>query len=722
MRDHSLANFNSTVDEELSKVTSALQIDGVPPRMLGLAVLYSAYNGINITRPSGPINMQNCTIQNNKGYGVYVNSSTGLALIENSIVSENGADGIKYVHHDDIPDRKIDGIEVFDFCTIPTTYSQTFPISIFVEQNQYAPLEKNCDKNFMTREGHMLTLHFLQIEAEAGDENVGEINVYDGSSYGDRLIASISIRNGTWPQSVSTTRNRIYISFSAKPKSRLAAFMRLTSGYGKSYDLNVTQSLVADNGGRGIATENLRSQLHVYQSSISNNGHVSGVHVLRGAADVNVTESRVAFNEGDGINITYSGGSRNISRSFLSSNKGFGLSVWLNESSDYIPFTQETVVHQTEVFKNQGVGVLIGNYCMEAKPLNSRTFPMSVKVNVSSSSFNNSLNTAVEIWTCRRDHSKLTMLQIGHNIFTGNLKLGVKIDPAVNIEGHIEFNQFSRHKYGGLFIRNLPEEENLEVLPTSLIVNDNEFFDNEGVFAASLSLSPYSGNQELLFTRNFVHRNRITEPFSTFDDSLIPRSRVAAAVVVGSPNVDVFRNIIDNPESLYEVGSHFRDQSQVLNVTYNWLGDRDEEKIHSRIFHRSNRYDLARIQFIPFLLHESNPASGTTISQSMYVPRFSIPGSGRVGGEVDGVQALTAGEYLVEKDINIRPGGRLTLHPGVKLIFPPSIGMMVAGYLEAKGRSPNDINLTLNVKEENNETADPNVRLLGGRTAQEGRL
>lgn len=74
------------------------------------------------------------------------------------------------------------------------------------------------------------------------------------------------------------------------------------------------------------------------------------------------------------------------------------------------------------------------------------------------------------------------------------------------------------------------------------------------------------------------------------------------------------------------------------------------------------------------------------------------------------------------------------MQPGVTLRFPPSVGMMVAGKLEARGKGPNDIRLTLReerIDMPENDT-DPTllipeesrapVRLLGGRTNREGRL
>lgn len=50
-----------------------------------------------------------------------------------------------------------------------------------------------------------------------------------------------------------------------------------------------------------------------------------------------------------------------------------------------------------------------------------------------------------------------------------------------------------------------------------------------------------------------------------------------------------------------------------------------------------------------------------------FVPQFHTPGSSVVGGEVDGIETLRAGEYVVVRDINVRPGGRLSLEPSVTL-------------------------------------------------------
>lgn len=79
---------------------------------------------------------------------------------------------------------------------------------------------------------------------------------------------------------------------------------------------------------------------------------------------MNITKSRISFNTGDGVNITVTGGNRNVSRSTISSNRGYGFAVWLNESSSqqYLHFNQTTAVEYSAIFQNSDVGILVRNF------------------------------------------------------------------------------------------------------------------------------------------------------------------------------------------------------------------------------------------------------------------------------------------------------------------------------------------------------------------------
>lgn len=317
--------------------------------------------------------------------------------------------------------------------------------------------------------------------------------------------------------------------------------------------------------------------------------------MLYGAAYVNISESRIAFNHGDGVNISYAGGVRNVSDSFISSNRGFGVAMWLNLTSRwetfmreywqeeveyrYVAHSQETVVAYNEIFRNLESGIMVGNFC-------GNSF-----VNVSGNWFNNSVGHCVEIQSCwrnDRDRSRnLMTVQVGNNYFAENRKLALKMTPLVNAEVVVEYNSFKKHSYGAILIRN-GLNELLNRLFAKVTIKNNEFYENTGVYVINMGLSPYSETQKLLFTWNYVKENRIKEPFQNEAGitKLIPRSKVAAPIVVSSENTLIYRNIIENPNSEYEIGSHLEDQSLVINCTYNWLGSAGEDNLHNRIFNR----------------------------------------------------------------------------------------------------------------------------------------
>ncbi|XP_030383875.1 protein bark beetle [Scaptodrosophila lebanonensis] len=733
---------------------SAVEVQGLPPVMEHVVISHSAYTGFNSTRPWAGFQLQNVTVRKSNGIGIFVNSSQGLVQLEGCTVVDNAADGIKYVGHDLRGTERIDRASIYDFCTLPTTSGQTYPISLSFTQKYYAGSAKECGKYFFTRPGYYLTLHFEHFVLQ--NNETATVQIFDGASTNDRLLFEWQARNFTRPQSVTSTREKMFVRIRANSREELNGYFRITSGDSVAYDLRIAQSTVEDNFGRGVAIDNIRSKLHVHASTVSGNGHVAGVHVTSGAGDVNITSSNISFNNGAGVNITYYGGNRNISRSAISANKGYGLAVWLNHTTDinrveYLPFNQTSVVEYSQIAGNLEVGVFHGNYC---RP---------IWVNITGNSFNGSQQNDVFIESCwqKTENGEPNMqLQLGHNLFKYSQANAVYLSPALNLNGRIEYNMFKFGSYGCIYVNNdfiFPE---FNFLPARLLIQSNYFMRNSGVHVVSLALSPYSRAdvQYILFTRNFVRSNNITEAFgpliagsegSDGAGRLNPRSRVAAPVVVGSSNIDIFRNILHNLDSAYEIGSQLCDQSQIINATYNWLGHTEENRIYARLFHRNDRYNLAKINYIPYLLHSSNPGSTAMITVSTVVPRFFHEGSDIIGGEVDGQDMVPAGTYTVTKDINIRPGGKLILQPGTTLRFEPSVGMMVAGKLEARGRRPDDILFTLKretiIMEQNGtDTIDLDseteaidmdtesiladgvprvpVRLVGGTGAHEGRL
>jgi hypothetical protein len=75
---------------------------------------------------------------------------------------------------------------------------------------------------------------------------------------------------------------------------------------------------------------------------------------------------------------------------------------------------------------------------------------------------------------------------------------------------------------------------------------------------------------------------------------------------------------------------------------------------------------LAKIEFVPFLLHPTNPGTTSIMTVSTVVTQLYKEPSD-FGGEVDGVETVNSGEYIVTRDINVASSGKLIIHPDVVL-------------------------------------------------------
>ena len=148
-------------------------------------------------------------------------------------------------------------------------------------------VSRSCGKKLYTRRGYILTLHFIHLMA--GEDDSAFLEVRDGPDTTSRLIKNVPINNFTRPESIVTTGNNMFITFTATKKIKTELFLEITAGIEKAADLNVTNSYVADNNGRGVWLKRMRSNLHVHSSRVMRNNHVAGVHVDRGAGNVNIT-------------------------------------------------------------------------------------------------------------------------------------------------------------------------------------------------------------------------------------------------------------------------------------------------------------------------------------------------------------------------------------------------------------------------------------------------
>lgn len=511
------------------------------------------------------------------------------------------------------------------------------------------------------------------------------------------------------------------------------------------YDLSLRDSIVRNNSGHGVAVDYMRSLVHIHRSNLTHNYFGSGLNVRQGAGDVNVTHSTVTNNIGDGVNITYEGGLQNVTWSTVAGNKLRGVAVWFNESGQDTGIHQETAVAYSTVTNNFDVGLRVGNFCRPSF------------VNISSNTFSEGHAAALEIESCWQRDGKGRTVQIGQNMFRENQRLAIKISPVVNMNLTVEYNEFHNNRHGTVLLYNEDKVE-LPSLPFRGMLYKNNFRGNSGWYVLRLGLSLGGLDQNLRLERNVIKENTVEELFKVFHS----RSRASGVVCVASSNIVLYRNLLENPESRYELASHTTDQSNPIMATHNWLGSKYEQEIFRRILDRRDLYNLALVQFHPYLLSNTNPETQVMQQGPESEPEFFDPSdSHTIGGEVNGEVTLKDGLYTVTRDIYVHKTGTLSIAFGTTLEFAEGMGMMVAGLLLTEGSDGNrDVKFTLqgttekeevleraayfsgeeevalnatgnvtlpevhalNVTRDEDEAPSVPVKLMGGRDSLEGRL
>ena len=503
--------------------------------------------------------------------------------------------------------------------------------------------------------------------------------------------------------------------------------------------------MVRNNSGHGVAVEYMRSLVHIHRSNLTHNYYGSGLNVRQGAGDVNVTHSTIMYNVGDGVNITYEGGVQNVTWSTVAANKLRGVAVWFNESGQDTGIHQETDVAYSTISGNLDVGLRVGNFCRPSF------------VNVSSNTFSDGYAAALEIESCWLRGNERRIVQIGQNSFRDNRRLAVKVSPAVNMNFTMEYNEFHNNQHGTVLIYNEDKVE-LPLLPFNGMILRNNFRGNQGWYVLRLGLSLLGLDQSLRLEKNVIKENTVEELYKAFHS----RSQASGVVCIGSSNIVLFRNLLENPESRYELASHTSDQSIPIQAMHNWLGSKFEKEIFKRILDRRDLYNLALVHFHPFLLSNNNVETPVQQQGPESEPEFFDPADNHlIGGEVNGEVTLRDGLYTVTRDIYVHKTGTLTIAFGTTLEFAEGMGMMVAGLLRTEGSGSRDVKFTLlgtteqeevleravyfsgeeegtllnattnmtltevhtlNLTREEDETPTVHVKLVGGKNSHEGRL
>lgn len=90
------------------------------------------------------------------------------------------------------------------------------------------------------------------------------------------------------------------------------------------YGLNITNSHINNNTGNGILAMNVRDRTALSNVNVDGNQGLAGFLVRDGAADIWINDTSLSHNWGDGLNISYAGGSINLNGSRIVGNRWRG--------------------------------------------------------------------------------------------------------------------------------------------------------------------------------------------------------------------------------------------------------------------------------------------------------------------------------------------------------------------------------------------------------------
>ena len=301
-------------------------------------------------------------------------------------------------------------------------------------------------------------------------------------------------------------------------------------------------------------------------------------------------------------------------------------------------------------------------------------------------------------------------LNFTENVFNANNGTALRLDKRGDWYGLITANQFHHHasRTGGSVL--------VEGRVEALNITSNTFKWNGGKYVVRLALLNFT-SFPVVFSSNELSNNYINET------DTIPLDNRSAVLVVGMSNKVLMRdNVFDNPESLFELGVELPVQSSTdhtIDVSYNYWGTVNENRIRDRIHDFGYCSRLASADFFPYLTSAVGLPVSSTISRSTDIIRLNSIIRGRV--LADTVIPLSGSPYVVTGDISVLPGRKLTIEAGVELRFSHNTGILVEGRLVANGTDAKSIRMTDDsffglVEEEGS------IRIVGGLTSLEGRV
>ncbi|TGZ56829.1 hypothetical protein CRM22_010078 [Opisthorchis felineus] len=715
---------------------AALSSSPYPPMLKHVRLSSNAYDALNFSYIRGPAILQDVSLERNMGHGAVISSLLGYIRLIGLRALNNGGDGTRVQlisgprYH--WPEETPELVQRAQWPCRPGAIpaSPVFPFLVVAELPGATFREAgSCELPIESDQTHqVLTITLLEVIHDPLAS--GSVEIWDTSTREQlahwilRNRSSIPTRHlGVIPghiyQGISSIKNKVLVRFHwTKPGgqaicSQLASCIRVVMhvsvGQTKVPEVLVEGSHFIGNMHRGLDVRDPWSFVRVVNSHFTVNQYDTGLRIVNGSADVFVNNCTFESNERTGMNVSTTGGFRQINQSLFAHNVGYGLSVWNPRSScqEREPNSViETHVHTTKFTGNRWDGIQFYNSCLS----------MNLLVNFTSFEYNGA--SGIRTYSCLNGSSAaVTNFTVGYSFFKGNQRAAIWIEPMAQMTGHVTNCTFTQHKNRVIHVDNSMDMIKSEVyrsLPVDYHIRNSEFYDNQGTSVVHLRLTEISEVQSIRVIYNRFTGNRIKRNINVLN----PRSTARAVVTVGSSHILVQRNLLWNPQSDIEIASHLTASDKCINASINYWGSLQDwdltewgavhKAVSRKLFGQNQRYTLARVEYHPLLKDPDLHSEFTTANEPPYVPEFReqdpYTGQIRLGGRIPVERSrrveLTAlsnpdAYYLVTKDIFIPPGGILDMQPGVRLKFENGLGLFSQGELKIMGTEAMPIEMNL---------------------------
>ncbi|CAJ0561234.1 unnamed protein product, partial [Mesorhabditis spiculigera] len=714
-------------DGASKNATPALYIEGVPPLMNGIRVERSGRDGVYFYEPSGPILIANSTFSFNRGHGIAIDNTTdGRAFINYTMVEGNLGDGIWYRQKgkgsinvglidrvqgrtkrqmqisDSLNQIEIPQVDICQNHSAPTAHYFPYLLRALLEENTLLDplIPSPCwiTVSLPPRLPYTYSLQFLSVKNKNPEDTYTFLRICEGGHdpqvetclhelakvpiIDEKLPQSLAIRSSGKPLMISLI-HELGGDLQGYVKSAVDVIFRVhASVLDKAYyGLNVTNSIIRDNIGSGIEAWDIRDRTALTNVSIQSNEGLAGLLIRDGAADIWLNETRIDENWGDGMNVSYAGGSITVNGTSFRRNRWRGAAFHFNETSPYLALHHEIIFKgrpsnnifyvPTRVSENLWGGILVGNFCYPAY----RNIEPKVLINWVQFG-KNVYHPALEIFSCQSDRMAKSIVDVTGNTFEANGGMSLRMLPLVNMHAIISSNLFMANNDTALLIKNSAHPW-LGNLYADVAISKNAFKFNRGQYIVNIGLNEDAPNQKMIFNQqNEIRENRVFNPYP----SLQPRSTPYAALVVSSSNVILHRNCFKNPEAEYEIATELQEHAKSIDARENNWGIPFPSQFMKKIFDQFLRYSLASIDIDPYaaVCNQRNPH--VTRQQEYFRPfRPNDERPFEIGGVVFENNDLQKGRYIVTSDLHVSPGARLGIAAGSTFEFAPNVGMLVEG-------------------------------------------